>query len=107
MKTSTVKSGTTGTTKASPKKKLAKSVDFSHYAPQAKKVGLGGSFNGWNAAKTPMTKGKDGNWKVSLELPSGRYEYRFSVDGDWQNDQHAVECVPNAFGSWNCVVVVK
>jgi 1,4-alpha-glucan branching enzyme len=84
-----------------------KTSDFKFYAPQAKKVELGGDFNNWKANKNPLTKDASGNWKTSLKLKSGRYQYRYLVDGIWQNAQEPVECVPNAFGSWNCVVEVK
>ncbi|MBU9888605.1 MAG: glycoside hydrolase family 13 [Candidatus Omnitrophica bacterium] len=85
----------------------AKTVDFKFYAPQAKKVGVGGSFNNWNAEKNALKKDANGNWKASLKLSSGRHEYRYCVDGAWFNSQDPVECVPNAFGSWNCVVEVR
>ena len=83
-----------------------KTTDFKFYAPQAKKVELGGCFNNWKANKNPLKKDATGNWKTSLELKPGRYQYRYLVDGVWQNAQEPVECVPNAFGSWNCVVEV-
>ena len=85
-------------------KKLGMRVDFEFYAPEAKKVQLAGTFNKWHAGETPMRKERDGKWRVSLDLPAGRYEYRYLVDGNWQNDQRPVECVPNTFGSWNCVI---
>jgi 1,4-alpha-glucan branching enzyme len=94
-------------TKCCPTTKTCeKTTDFKFYAPQAKKVDLGGDFNNWKANKTPLTKDASGNWKTSLKLKSGRYQYRYLVDGVWQNAQEPVECVPNAFGSWNCVVEV-
>ncbi len=83
-----------------------KTTEFKYYAPQAKKVGLGGDFNSWKADKNPLKKDESGNWKTSLKLKAGRYQYRYFVDGVWQNAQEPVECVPNAFGSWNCVVEV-
>ena len=83
-----------------------KIVDFKFYAPQAKKVELGGCFNNWKANKNPLKKDAAGNWKTSLKLKAGRYQYRYLVDGTWQNAQEPGECVPNAFGSWNCVIEV-
>lgn len=82
-------------------------VIFEHYAPQAEKVQLAGNFNDWDPSKTPLRHEGRGKWKVVLELPSGRYEYRFWVDGAWQNDQRTGECVPNPFGTWNCVMEVQ
>ena len=82
-------------------------VFFEYFAPQAKKVELAGTFNQWNPGRTPLLKDKDGKWKTTLNLPPGRYEYRYLVDGSWENDQRPMECVPNAFGSWNCVVQIS
>lgn len=89
------------------RKDLGKSVQFEHYAPQARKVQLAGTFNRWQPGETGLKKDSNGKWKVSLSLPSGRYEYRYLVDGDWQNEQRPMECIPNAFGSWNCVIEVQ
>ncbi len=90
----------------SKNRSLGKKIDFEYYAPQARQVKLAGGFNGWNAEETPLKKDHNGTWRLALNLPAGRYEYRYLVDGSWQNDQRPVECVPNSFGSWNCVVEV-
>lgn len=91
-----------------PSKKLSqKTVRFEYYAPYARKVCLGGTFNQWNPDACFLKKDSSGKWAVTLKLSPGRYEYRYIVDGAWQNDQRPVECVPNAFGSWNCVVTVQ
>ena len=87
--------------------KSAKKITFEFYAPQAECVELSATFNNWNPRETPLKKEKDGKWKATLSLPPGRYEYRFRVDGNWQNDQRPVECVPNPFGTWNCVLEVR
>lgn len=87
--------------------KLEKKVIFEYYAPSADKVQLAGDFNGWEPSQSPLKKERDGRWKVTLTLPSGRYQYRFLVDGNWQNDQKPVECVPNPFGAWNCVLKIS
>ncbi len=68
---------------------------------------VAGAFNDWDAESNSLKKDKSGKWKVELSLPLGRYEYRYLVDGIWENDQRPVECVPNAFGSWNSVVKVQ
>ena len=43
----------------------------------------------------------------ALKLMPGRYEYRFLVDGDWQNDPHCTTFVPNPYGSENCVLTLE
>lgn len=89
------------------KKKLEKEIVFEFFAPQAEKVQLAGNFNDWSPTRTPLRRERDGKWVVNLQLPQGHYEYRYLVDGNWQNDQRPVGCVPNAFGTWNCVVEVS
>ena len=89
------------------KSKLGKKMFFEYYAPEAVRVQLVGSFNQWDLHATPLKKDRQGKWKVTLNLAPGRYEYRYLVDENWQNDQRPVECVPNTFGSWNCVLEVS
>ena len=91
-----------------PRKKLAqKEIIFEYFAPAAEAVFLAGTFNHWAPDACPLKRERDGKWKTALKLAPGRYEYRYRVDHVWENDQRAVECVPNAFGSWNCVITVS
>ncbi len=92
--------------KPSAKKISEQTVNFEFYAPLAKQVRLAGDFNGWNASKCPLKKQKDGHWTAALNLKPGSYQYRYQVDGNWENDQRPVKVVPNAFGTWNCVIEV-
>jgi peroxiredoxin len=51
-------------------------------ANKPKSVYLAGSFNGWKKDKERMSgPDKDGFYTASLELPAGRHEYKFFVDG--------------------------
>ncbi len=84
-----------------------KKVQFEFPAPDATKVYLSGSFNNWDTSANPMKKDKKGLWKATLSLGPGRYEYRFLKDGSWENDPACCDCVPNEFGSQNCVRIVK
>jgi 1,4-alpha-glucan branching enzyme len=70
-----------------------------------KALAVAGSFNGWDTKKTPL-KEVGGVWHAKVELPRGRYEYRFVVDGQWMADPNAAEAVPNPFGSSNSVLNV-
>ena len=88
--------------KAKPKK-----VQFELLALDAQKVYLAGNFNNWDASANVMKKDKKGIWKAVLSLRPGRYEYRFLVDGTWENDPACCDCVPNEFGSQNCVRIVE
>jgi 1,4-alpha-glucan branching enzyme len=85
----------------------SKSVEFKLFAPQAKKVSIAGSFNKWDTKKLLAKKSSDGSWVAKLSLKPGRYEYKFLVDGNWQNDPCCNNCVPNSFGSHNCVIEIR
>jgi 1,4-alpha-glucan branching enzyme len=54
---------------------------FTCHAPNARAVCLAGTFNQWNTKATPMKKGADDNWATAIELPPGRHEFKFVVDG--------------------------
>ena len=87
------------------------SVEITCAAPDAREVSIGGTFNDWDASRTPMSKSADGTWRVMLRLPAGSYEYKFVVDGKWVCEPGVDEfdpklagspdCVPNVYGSWN------
>ena len=93
--------------KAKQENGLEKDAPFEFYAPMAQEVRLAGSFNDWDVSKHRLRKSSDGRWHLTLKLKPGRYEYRYLVDGNWENDQRPVACVPNAFGTWNCVVEIS
>jgi 1,4-alpha-glucan branching enzyme len=54
-----------------------------------------------------MKRQKTGIWKTTVSLESGRYEYRFLVDGQWRDDPASVEKVANRYGTENCVRTVE
>lgn len=83
-----------------------KIVRFDFHAPEAQMVSLAGDFNGWDVNALPMKKVKKGNWKGSVNLGPGRYEYRFYADDTWQDDPNAQERVNNSFGGQNSVRIV-
>jgi 1,4-alpha-glucan branching enzyme len=80
-------------TKETKKKKTTetkKRVIFRICAPEAGSVSVAGSFNGWNTASHPLKQGLewtiDGVWQRVMYLGAGVHEYRFIVDGSWQDD---------------------
>jgi 1,4-alpha-glucan branching enzyme len=87
-------------------KTLTKKVQFEILAPEAQEVYLAGDFNNWDTSANAMEKDKKGIWKTNLSLKPGRYEYRFIADDNWENDPSCRSCVPNEFGSQNCVRIV-
>ena len=86
---------------------VTRKVQFEFPASEAQEVYLAGDFNNWDSSANAMKKDKKGIWKISLSLKPGRYEYRFLVDGNWENDPSCCDCVPNEFGSQNCVRIVE
>lgn len=82
-------------------------VELTCEAPQAETVFVAGEFNQWRAGDTRLRRDETGTWKVQVWLAPGRYEYRFIVDGEWQDDPLASARVPNAFGSSNCVLAIS
>ena len=48
--------------------------------PDAKQVYLAGTFTEWDPTAVPMTRNKEGTFKVRCRSPSGRHEYKFFMD---------------------------
>ncbi|MEM7166658.1 MAG: glycogen-binding domain-containing protein [Planctomycetota bacterium] len=66
-----------------------------------------GSFNDWNATQTPLEEAAPGEYRVTLQLPTGEHEYKFVCNGRWQADPNATAWAPNPFGSLNSRVIVE
>lgn len=81
-------------------------INFQFYAPEAREIYLCGSFNDWNPTARPLKLQKDGKWKTTVTLEPGVYEYRFVVDGSWQNDPQCAEKCGNDFGGENSLLKV-
>ena len=80
-------------------------IEFHH--EQAQVVFIAGTFNDWNPNTTPLIALGKGKWVKELALPSGRYEYRIIVDGQWTCDPAAAEQVSNSHGDFNSVLNVS
>ena len=88
------------------KKVKRRRVSMKFFAPEAAEVILMGDFNEWDPGVHPLKKKEEGVWERILMLPLGRYEYRFLVDGKWQNDPKNPDFCPNCFGTENNVLMV-
>jgi hypothetical protein len=90
--------------------KSVKSITFTlpkEAVAKAKTVALVGDFNNWTVEKAiALKKQKDGSFKATLELESGKeYQYRFLLNGEtWENAWDAPKYVPSPFGGDNSVV---
>ncbi len=57
-----------------------------HYTGSATTVYLAGSFNDWSTTSIKLTKNAKGVWTTTQTLPSGVYEYKYIIDGEWTAD---------------------
>jgi len=81
-------------------------IQFRFRSGYASTIALAGDFNGWSVTAHPMNKGPDDVWSVDVDLPPGRHEYKFLVDGkQWWNDPEAPK-IPNIWGTENSYVDV-
>jgi 1,4-alpha-glucan branching enzyme len=104
--TSTVARPVAAREKRAGRRPVEKPVEFILKQPQAQTVAVAGTFNGWDVSRTPLQPASGGAWKATVWLPTGRYEYRFVVDGQWISDPGARESVQNTYGSTNSVLEV-
>lgn len=81
-----------------------------------KSVSLRGTMNDWS--ETPMSRGADGHWSVTVTLPAGEHRYKFFIDGQWPRDMaagtdgqpidaQAERYADDGFGGRNAVRVVR
>jgi 1,4-alpha-glucan branching enzyme len=73
---------------------------------KAKTVSLVGDFNEWNPNRHPMKMREEGTWEKIIVLPPGKYEYKYLVDGTWENDPLNHHTCYNSFGTLNNVLAV-
>ena len=88
---------------------LLKNVPFRFQAVigGVRQVFLAGTFNDWNGGRNEMQdRDGDGLFETSLLLPTGRYLYKFVVDGQWLTDPEAKEYEPDGRGGRNAVLTV-
>lgn len=82
-------------------------VTFELKMPEAGSVHLVGSFNGWAPGKCEMKRSDGATWTVRLQLPAGRYEYAFLVDGKtFVVDPGGELYQDDGFGNRNNILVV-
>jgi 1,4-alpha-glucan branching enzyme len=81
--------------------KVTFTVDF---ASDADLVEVAGDFNEWSPQ--PLKKLKSGAYKTALDLEPGQaYQFRYRIDGVWENDWAADDYVANGLGEDNSVVM--
>ena len=82
-------------------------VPFRTRIDGAEEVAVTGDFTGWSGDGIRLEKDTDGEWKTTLKLAPGDYQYRLRVDGVWQDHAEAEKRVANPYGTENGVLTVE
>ena len=86
-----------------PPRRVEEGVVFSCFAPGARRVQLAGDFNDWKPEQEPLFNLSGcGLWQKTVDLPPGRYEYKYVIDGNWVLDPTNPQTTPGPLGP-NCV----
>ncbi len=72
----------------------------------ASNVRLAGDFNDWNPERSQLQRLDADTFHIKLPLSPGRYQYRYVIDGRWENDPANEWIEHNPFGEVNNVVEV-
>ena len=84
-------------------KQVKKKVEFTLDVSEATTVLLAADFTGWQQKPLVLSRQRTGIWKLAVTLPTGAYQYRFLVDGQWMDDPACKTRCLNEFGGENCV----
>ncbi len=79
---------------------------FTIFAPDAEKVYLVGEMNNWQRETLPMNNMRDGSLAITISLGSGRWMYKFVVDGKWIHDEANNNRRPDGYGGFNSILVL-
>jgi MinD-like ATPase involved in chromosome partitioning or flagellar assembly len=86
---------------------LTSEIIFSLSAPQAKEVHIAGDFNDWKLGDASRMEKDNGSWRKRISLSSGKYRYRFVIDGSWTEDPGNPQKEVNPYGSADSLIEVK
>lgn len=83
-------------------------ITFTIPSNNATKAVVVGDFNNWDPSATPLKKQKNGVFKGTIDVETGKsYEFKYIVDGVYYNDPEVEEKVFNSFANdYNSVVTV-
>ena len=79
-------------------------------APQGtRSVSVAGDFNNWSVNANPLSDPDgDGIWSCEIKLPTGKYQYKFVVNGEiWLIDPNNSKKVPDGLGGENSSLEVS
>jgi 1,4-alpha-glucan branching enzyme len=82
-------------------------IAFKITAPEAREIYLVGDFNQWKLNDDArLSKLENGSWEKRLDLKSGRYKYKFVIDGQWVTDSQNGEKEVNSFGTFDSIIKI-
>lgn len=91
---------------------------FQFESPSARVVQVAGSWpeNNWLRGQGETARfdlgrmddaDRDGIWQAVVELPSGRYQYKFRIDEiNWKEDPNNPQRTDDGFGGFNSLLIV-
>lgn len=81
---------------------------FELRAPGAERAFVAGDFNDWDDSSVRMRRmpRDEGLFVRILDLPIGRHEFKYVVDGEWQCCPHAPQTT-SPLGTVNSVVEIR
>jgi chromosome partitioning protein len=82
-------------------------IVFSVFAPEAKEVYVAGDFNHWKLDENSRMISHNGTWSRKIYLNSGRYHYRFVIDGKWVEDFNNPSRETKPYGDLNSLLEIK
>jgi chromosome partitioning protein len=84
-----------------------KEITISVNAPEAKEVYVAGEFNNWKLDENSRMERNNGRWTKNINLGSGKYRYRFVIDGNWSEDPGNPLKQLNPYGTMDSLLEVK
>ncbi|MGA1845267.1 MAG: glycogen-binding domain-containing protein [bacterium] len=76
--------------------------------PNAERVSIAGSFNHWDPTTHVLSENTEGEWRIVVPLPKGRYQYMFVIDHTvWIPDPGSELTIRDGFGHRNSILVVE
>lgn len=102
-----------------PPQRTAEGVVFRFSAPSAHVVQLCGSWEENNWCRGQAETGSfrigemsdddgDGLWEIVIDLPPGRYQYKFVIDEqNWKEDPNNPQRTDDGYGGFNSIVIVE
>ncbi|MBP7602429.1 MAG: hypothetical protein KBA15_00750 [Spirochaetes bacterium] len=85
----------------------AHTVEFRLHRPKARLVSIVGDFNNWNPENDPLSRGRDGTWRLRKKLHPGAFRYCYVIDGEWSLDVYNTETASSDTGQVCSLIRIK